>query len=74
MAKNSPKNAEFEPYDATRNGRSVEYEPALEETVSPKKGDVTRRALLLGWTEGKAVLLPGFYRVFGNLDRCLEPV
>jgi hypothetical protein len=72
-AQNSAKIAEFDRYDVTRDDRNDKPEMASQETVSGQNEAVTVvTALPTGWTDEKAQMLPGFYRVFKNLDKCLE--
>ena len=67
----SPKNAEFEDVTVTSPARDGVPEPALEQGGAGQNGDVILPA---SWTKMKLDMLPGFYRVLGNLDKSLEAV
>ena len=60
--------------NATRSARSVDPKAASEDAVSPQNMDDTRVALPPGWTKEKMTLIPGFYRVFNNLDDALKAI
>lgn len=71
-SQNGPSEHENEARKTYGYGRNGGHETASEEAVRGQNEAVTTVTMPDGWTEKKAALVPGLYRVFGDLDDCLK--